>query len=61
MTGLSKTIFLIHYESCECKYGLKESVCSSKQKCNHDESRCECVELNFFPIRYFMSILKNLQ
>ena len=31
---------------CECKCGLDESVCNSKQKWNHDECRCECKELD---------------
>ena len=30
----------------ECKGGLNERACHSKQKCSHDECRCECGELD---------------
>ena len=32
MSALNETRFLVQHESCECKCGLKESVCNSKQK-----------------------------
>ena len=38
--------FLIQHGSCECKCGLNESVCNSKQRWNHDECWCKCKELN---------------
>ena len=38
------TRFLVRHDSCECKYGLNESVCNSKQKWNHNECWCECKE-----------------
>ena len=38
--------FLFQYESCECKYRLKESVCNSKEKWNHEEWWRECSELD---------------
>ena len=31
-------MFIIQNESCECKCGLNESVCNSKQKWNVDVS-----------------------
>lgn len=30
----------------ECKYGLNENLCDSKQKWNLDESWCECEKLD---------------
>ena len=36
----------VPHESCECKCGLNESVCNSKQKRNHYKCWCECKELN---------------
>ena len=35
--GANETKFLVQHESCECKCGLNESVCNSKQKWNHNE------------------------
>ena len=34
MSGVNETRFLVQNQSCECKYRLSKSVCSSKQKCN---------------------------
>ena len=42
--GVNETIFLVQHKSYECKYGLNESVCNSKQIWNHDERQCEYVE-----------------
>ena len=42
MSGANETRFLFQQESFDCKCGLNESVCNSKQKWNHDEYRCEC-------------------
>ena len=42
MSGVNETTFLVQQESFDCKCGLNESVCNSKQKWNHDEYRCEC-------------------
>ena len=42
MSGVKETRFLVQNQSCECRCGLNESVCNSKQKKNHDECRCEC-------------------
>ena len=42
MSGVKYTRFLVQHELIECKYGLIESVCSSKQKLNHDECCREC-------------------
>ena len=41
MSGVNETRFLVQHESCECKCGLNESVCNSKQKCNQNECKCE--------------------
>ena len=41
MSGVNETRFLVQYGSCECKCGLNESVCNSRQKWNHKECRCE--------------------
>ena len=46
MSGVNETRFLVQHDSCECKCGLNESVCSSKKKWNHNECRCECTELD---------------
>ena len=37
MSVVNETRFLVQHESCECKCGLNESVCYSKQKWNHNE------------------------
>ena len=44
MSEVNERRFLVQHESCECKCGLSESVCSSNQKWNHDECCCECKE-----------------
>ena len=31
MSKVNETIFLVQYESCECKCGFNESICNSKQ------------------------------
>ena len=41
MSGVNETRFLTQHESCECKCGLNEIVCNSKQKWNHDACWCE--------------------
>ena len=41
MSRVNETRFLVRHESCECKYGLNESVCNSKQKRNCGEYRCD--------------------
>ena len=46
MLGVNETRLLVQSQSCECKYRLSKSVCSSKQKCNQDECRCECRKLD---------------
>ena len=43
---VNKTRFLVQHKSCECKCRLNKNVCTSKQKWNHDEYRCECKELD---------------
>ena len=45
ISGVNKTRFLVQHESSDCKCGLSESVCNSKQKWNHDKLRCKCKEL----------------
>ena len=42
MSGVKEKKFLVQHELSECKYGLIQSLCSSKQKLNHDECRREC-------------------
>ena len=42
---INETRFLVQHESFECKCGLNESVCDSKEKRNHNECRCDCKEL----------------
>ena len=46
MSGVSGTRFLVQYEQCQCKYGLDERACNSKQKWNHKEYWCDCKELD---------------
>ena len=46
MSGVSETRFLVQHESCECKCGLNESVCNSKQNWNPGERWCRCKELD---------------
>ena len=46
ISGVNETKFLVRYELCECKCGLNESVCNSKQKWNHNECQCKCNELD---------------
>ena len=41
MSGVNETRFSVQHESCECKCGLNESVCNSKQKWNQNECKCE--------------------
>ena len=40
----NETKFIVHHKSCECKCGLDETVCNSKQSWNQDKCRCECNE-----------------
>ena len=37
MSKVNQTRLLVSEECSECKYGLNETVCNSKQKCNHGE------------------------
>ena len=46
MSGVSKIRFIVQRISCECKCGLNESVCNSKQKWDSDECQYECKELD---------------
>ena len=46
MAGVNETTFLVQHESFECKCRLKESLCNSSQKLNHDECRCEFLKNN---------------
>ena len=46
MSEGNETRYVVQHESCECKCGLDESVCNTKQKWNHDECQCECKELD---------------
>ena len=46
MSGVNETRFLVQHESCECKSRLNEIVCTSNQKWNHNECRCECKEFD---------------
>ena len=46
MSVVNESRFLVQNESCQCKCEINESVCSSKQKWNHNEYRCECNELD---------------
>ena len=46
MSGVNETRFIVQYESCECKCGLNESVCNSRQNWNRNECKCECKELD---------------
>ena len=43
---VNKTRFLAQHKSCECKCGLNEIICNSKQKWDPDEYRCESKELD---------------
>ena len=44
MSRVNETRFLVQHESCVCKC-INESICSLKQKWNHDECCCEYKEL----------------
>ena len=46
MSVVNESRFLVQNESCQCKCGINESLCNSKQKWNHNECRCECKELD---------------
>ena len=46
MSGVNETRFLVQHGSCECKLGLNESLCNSKQKWNNNKCRCECKEID---------------
>ena len=39
MSRVNEAIFLAQHKLRECKCGLNESACNSKQKWNHDEYR----------------------
>ena len=41
MLWVNETRFLVHRELSNCKCGLNESVCNSKQKWNYEKCRCE--------------------
>ena len=44
MSRVNETRLIVQHKSCECKCGLNERVCNSKQKWNHDKCLCECKE-----------------
>ena len=46
MSLVNETNSLVQHQSCECKCWLNEKICNSKQKWNHNESRCNCKELD---------------
>ena len=46
MSKVNETRLSVQHESCECKCGVNESVCNSKQKQNYDECQSECKELD---------------
>ena len=46
MSAANETRFIIQHESCECKSGLYQSACDSKQKWNHNECQCEYKEID---------------
>lgn len=46
ITEVNERRFLVQHGSCLCKCGSNVSVCSSKQKLNHNQCRCECKELD---------------
>ena len=37
ISGINQARFIVQHELCECKCGLNESVCDSKQKWNQDK------------------------
>ena len=45
MSVVNEWRVFFQHESCKCRCGLNESVCNSKQKWNHNESRWECKQL----------------
>ena len=69
MLGVNETRFIVQHESCECKCGLNESVSNSKQKCNHNECRWECKELDdsssckddlcVMPVHVIVSVIRH--
>ena len=44
ISQVNETRFLVHQESCDCKFGLNEIAYNSKQKWNLDKCWCECKE-----------------
>ena len=42
ISGINEARFLVQHASCECKCGLNEKLCNSKQKWNYDKYWCEC-------------------
>ena len=46
MSRVNETKSLVQYKLCEFKCGLNESECHSRQNWNHDESWCDCKELD---------------
>ena len=46
ISEVNQTKFLVQHELCECKCGLNESVCNTKQNGNCDECRSECKYLD---------------
>ena len=48
MSRVNETGFLVQHEWCECKFGLNESVCNSKQKWKHEKCWCRCEELDYW-------------
>ena len=41
MSAVNETRFIVQHGSCECISGLNQSVCTSKQKWNHNECQRE--------------------
>ena len=46
ISGLNETRFIVQHKLCECKCGLDEIVCNSKQKWNPDEFWCDFKKLD---------------
>ena len=61
MSVVNETRFLVQHESCECKCGLNESVCNSKQKWNPEECRWECKKLDDYSSCYCFDDIKKIE
>ena len=60
VSGVNETRFIVRHESCECKYGLNETVCNSKQKWNCDECQCKFKELDDWSCRILVYAIVNV-